>query len=110
MIIKIGYAFLYQEIYVSVPFLYNPITMNIGAYLMPLINGLASRISGFPQTDQNVVDAKGLYPGDNICRAYSPHAVWHEEAGNGFLEMMFLADTIYGVLGKAIEERDSLIE
>ena len=107
MILKIGYAFLYQEIYVHVPFLYKTIPMAVNAELMPFINGVASRISQFPQTDKNVTSSKGVYPGDDKCRPYSPHAVWHEESANGFLEIVLLSDVINGILNKAIEARDN---
>jgi len=106
MIIKIGYAFLYQEIFVSVPFLYHNIPMQINSILMPHINHFASGISQFPQLDPNVNASKDVYPGDDTCRAYSPHAVWHEESAAGFLEIIFLSDFINGVLSKAVLERD----
>lgn len=102
-ILKILYAFLYQEIYVHVPFLYKTIPMAINAELMPFVNGVASKVSGFPQTDKYVTSSKDVYPGDDKCRSYSPHAVWHEESGNGFLEIVLLSDFINGVLTKAIE-------
>jgi len=104
MIIKIIYAFCYQEIFVHIGFLYQDIPMKVNSFLMPYINGLASKISGFPQTDEDMNSSKNMYPGDDHCRSYSPHAVWHEEAANGFLEIIMLADAINGVLSKAFDE------
>jgi len=48
----------------------------------------------------NVVNSKNVYPGDDKCRGTSPHALWHEESANGLLEIVFLADTVAGLLQK----------
>jgi hypothetical protein len=95
MILKIVLAFVYQELllpYFDV--LYGPIPMQIAALGLPYYNEMASRISQFPQTDENVNNAKNVYPGDDQCRNFSPHALWHEESAAGFLEIIFLADTV----------------
>jgi len=41
-----------------------------------------------------------VYPGDDKCRGYSPHALWHEESANGLLEIALLADYFNGVVMK----------
>jgi hypothetical protein len=74
---------------------------------MPYINGVFSKISGFPQTDSYVTAAENVYPGDKQCKVYSPHAVWHEQSANGFVEVIMLADYVNGVLSKAIAARDA---
>jgi len=35
-------------------------------------------------------DCMGVYPADNRCRADEAHSKWHEENGNGLLDLMFL--------------------
>jgi len=37
-----------------------------------------------------VQDCVGTYPADNRCRAQEAHSKWHEENGNGLLDLMFL--------------------
>ena len=98
MIIKIIYAFMWQEFFIPLDFLYNDITLPIGAKLLPDVNELASKISGVPQTDVNVNTSKNVYPGDAQCRGYSPHALWHEASANGLLEIVFLCDYINKIL------------
>lgn len=66
------------------------------ASFTPHINWFASILSGFPQTDENMVTGEWIYPGSKFCNADSPHALWHEQTANGFLEVILLIDLIYG--------------
>lgn len=68
---------------------------------MPYWNEVSTKISGFAQTDEAVVNAKNVYPGDSQCRGSSPHALWHEESANGLLEIVFLADYMNLLLSKS---------
>ena len=61
---KIGYAFLWQEFFIPLPELYKTIPNEIGAALMPHWNAYSTQISGFAQTDEDVINAKNMYPGD----------------------------------------------
>lgn len=72
--------------------MYNPILQPLGAKLLPDLNELSKRISGVPQTDDNVEYSHNVYPGDSQCRGYSPHALWHEASANGLLEIVFIGD------------------
>jgi hypothetical protein len=99
MIIKILYAFLWQEHFVPITMVYkHDLLISIGGALLPDVNAFANSLSGFPQTDSAVNDSFGVYPGDTHCRHYSPHAIWHEESANGLLEIVFLTDAINGIL------------
>jgi hypothetical protein len=97
-LIKIGYAFMWQEFFIPLNLLYNEITLPIAAKLLPDVNDLANKISGVPQTDVNVNTSKNVYPGDAQCRGYSPHALWHEASANGLLEIVFLCDYVNKIL------------
>lgn len=97
-LMKIGYAFMWQEFFIPLKFLYNPIMLPLGAKLLPDINELSARISGFPQTDANVNTSHNVYPGDDKCRSYSPHSLWHEASANGLLEIVFVADFMNKIL------------
>lgn len=98
MIMKIIYAFLWQEFFIPLTWLYNDVGVGLGAKFMPDWNDLANRISGTPQTDDNVTTATNVYPGDSQCRGSSAHALWHEESANGLLEIVFLADFVNSIL------------
>jgi len=64
MLMKILYAFLWQEFFVPVPFLYGVIPLHLGAEFMPLWNEMADRIAGKENPDANVRLARNVYPGD----------------------------------------------
>jgi len=59
---------------------------------------MASRVSGFPQTDWYVNNSLDLYPGEAQCKGYSPHALWHEESASGLLEIIYTADYAHRIL------------
>ena len=97
-LMKILFAFMWQEFFIPLPFLYNSVGQGIGALIMPYWNDLAWLISGVKQTDKSVNTATSLYPGDSMCRKFSPHALWHEESANGLLDLVFLTDYIHEIL------------
>ena len=98
MIIKILWAFLWQEFFIPLPALYSSIPNFLGAKMTPFINAFSDLLSGFPKTDQNVVWSKNIYPGSDQCRVKSPHSLWHEESAMGLLEIVFLADFVHDVI------------
>lgn len=101
MLTKILYAFLWQEHYIPDHFLTKYLwEINLGAHILPIVNLFASSLSGFPQTDSSINWTTNVYPGDKYCNAYSPHAMWHEESADGLLEIVFLANSINGILKK----------
>jgi len=100
MFMKIAFSFVFQEHVLPLHKLYNVPVLSIANYLMPGFNALASSISGFAQTDEAVVSGVNVFPGDERCRSYSPHAIWHEESASGFLELVFLADAINAILAQ----------
>ena len=91
---KLGMAFLFQEqtIKAVTSYVKKPLVNELGALFLPSWNKIANHISGVPQTDDYVNQSLDLYPGDDHCRGYSPHALWHEEAADGLLELTFLCD------------------
>jgi len=48
MLMKLGYAFAFQEQFPQIPFLWKPVPNEIGALLLPTWNKLASAVSGVP--------------------------------------------------------------
>lgn len=90
---------MWQEHFVPLTMVYkHDLLIAIGGGLLPDVNAFANKFSGFAQTDANVEESFEVYPGDDQCRNYSPHAIWHEESANGLLEIVFLADGINHIL------------
>ena len=98
MLMKFIFAYLYQEYYIDADFLHGWIGMDIGVFLMPYYNWFASLVSGIPQTDKMVTQSYNLYPGHSQCKYSSPHALWHEQSANGFVEAMFFANQMYKMM------------
>jgi hypothetical protein len=42
-----------------------------------------------------------VYPADDRCRVQESHSKWHEEGGNGLLDLMFLSDDLMAVTSQA---------
>merc|ERR1719178_213995 len=103
--VKMLYAFVWQEwVLVFGPndkLMLRPGINKLGAALMPYVNSVANVLTGFVHTDQNVQDAKDVYPGDDRCRKVQAHSKWHEEGGNGLLDLLLLADDCYAITTKA---------
>ena len=99
-LIKLIWAFSWQEEFM--PFLEpvydKPTIRGFLAGLTPYVNSLASKINGFPQTESTMASGQNIYPGSTFCDKDSPHALWHEQSANGFVELMLWADFYYGVL------------
>ena len=93
-LMKLLFAFLYQEHSVPVPELWGPMGLRLAAYIMPYFNKIADDISKFPEADSHVKQSKNVYPGDDYCRTYQAHSIWHEESASGLLELIFVADYI----------------
>lgn len=97
-LVKMIYAFIWQEEILPGDHL-NSIENNIkGAEMMPVINGIANEISGYFHSDRDLQDSIGVYPGDAKCRVEQPHSKWHEESGNGLMDLMLTGQTIDRIL------------
>ena len=68
-VIKLLTAFVYQEHFVPTPeIFYEKVPLEIAAVVIPYINDMATKISGFPQTDPYVNQHKDVYPGNLQCK------------------------------------------
>lgn len=97
VLIKIGWAFLWQEEFVPSQFLWHPLTMSIAVSLTPFVYSLADHLSGFYEKDHDVNSLGKVFPGDKFCRIDSPHALWHEVSANGLMNFAYLANHINGL-------------
>lgn len=96
---KLMYAFLWQEEIIPGPWLRDKDLNRLGGEAMPIFNMLCNAMNGFPHADKDVQAGRNVYPGDKACRVgMSPHTKWHEEAGNGLLDLMFLAEEVDRVI------------
>eukprot|EP00300_Choanocystis_sp_HF-7_P037940 c54390_g1_i1.p1 GENE.c54390_g1_i1~~c54390_g1_i1.p1 ORF type:complete len:376 (+),score=10.68 c54390_g1_i1:23-1129(+) len=97
-LIKMMYAFVWQEQLIPGPWLYSPEDNIRGAEVMPEINAIGNDISGYNHTDDDLQDAINTYPGDYECRRQEPHSKWHEQSGNALIDLMWLTDDIDRVI------------
>ena len=97
-LMKLLGAFCYQEHYIPVPELWGPMGLRLAAFFMPYYNKIADDISKFPESDSGVKRSKNVYPGDDYCRTYQAHSIWHEESASGLIELVFVADAINKVI------------
>jgi len=97
-LIKLLYAFVWQERVFPNPFFLKPGVNELGATLMPVVNSLANTITGFKHYDAEIQASKNIYPGDTFCRVNQSHSKWHEQSANGLLDLVYMADKIKGVI------------
>ena len=94
VLVKIIYAFLFQEQFLNVPGFQTPLAIQIGAVLVPWATALADNLTGFTQTDQLVNDSVNVYPGQPHCKSDQGHSIWHEVSANGLLDLVYLCDYV----------------
>ena len=100
LVMKVIYAFAFQEQFFPLPMLYHFIPMEIAAHFMPVWNRVANWLNDFAQTDSDFNHAINVYPGDYYCRHYSPHALWHEESAGLLFDFSLTADFVNSIFKK----------
>lgn len=98
VLVKILWAFLWQEFFLSPKWIFHPIALHVGASVTPLINDIGNLLSGFPQTDIYMKEGKDVYPGWRTCNVHSPHALWHQESADGLADLILLVDYLVGLI------------
>jgi len=93
--IKLIYAFLYQEKHLKVPGFNSAFMIDVGGHHVSFVNSLADLFTGFAQTDSDVNDSVNLYPGQATCKYQQGHSIWHEVSANGLLDLVYLCDHIH---------------
>ena len=71
VIIKMFYAFLYQEkeLGLSITGIFmHPVMIEIGAIGIPFVNNFADALTGFKQSDSAVNFSENIYPGHSFCK------------------------------------------
>jgi hypothetical protein len=72
------------------------------------LNALANRITGFKHADQEFQDGIDVYPGDTKCRAEQPHSIWHEQSGNGLVDMALVSQFMDQILRNPADDSKTL--
>ena len=62
-LMKIMFAFLFQEQFLSFPILKKHLVIELGGLIMPNWNHLANYVTGFAETDAAVKSSTNVYPG-----------------------------------------------
>jgi hypothetical protein len=96
-VIKLMYAFVWQEGVFKGPYLRSESANRFGGELMPLVNLLADSLTGYYHP-ADVRTGVEVYPGDSVCRNLVAHAKWHEESANGLVDLIYLTDDTHLVL------------
>jgi len=68
VIIKLLYAFLFQEKVIPLKLFKKPWVISIGGHNVRNVNAIADSLTGFEQTDWNTVHSKNIYPGQDTCK------------------------------------------
>jgi hypothetical protein len=102
-IIKLLYAFMWQEGIFKYGILYNPTWNVFGALLIPAVNALSNKLTGFEHPDASIQMGEDIYPGQEWCRVKhtSPHAKWHQQSANGLMDLGYFADAVRTVIDNA---------
>jgi len=94
VIIKLLYAFSFQEKVIPWEFFKKPFVIKLGGHNIKNVNEIADALTGFEQSDWNTIHSKDLYPGQDTCKYQQGHSIWHEVAANGLLDLVFLCDYV----------------
>lgn len=102
-VIKIGYAFVFQQQFGYIPGTETKPALYIGGHSIPVVNFIADILTGFEQTDHDVNNSKNLYPGQKHCKYDQGHSIWHEQSANGIVDIMYLCDFVNSLVVKYIQ-------
>jgi hypothetical protein len=108
--IALLWAFAFQETVLPTPCLEGDFfnLTRLGAMKSPLIDVLAFFMHGVKNTDdRGFWDGRQShpYPGSDFCNTNSPHALWHERAADGLVELYAIADEVEQILQKRNKRR-----
>lgn len=102
-LLKLFYAFVWQEHTFIYSFVFNPLWNTFGDYLIKPVFSLANKLTKFPHDDLDFQKGTAIYPGQEHCnaKATAPHAKWHEVSANGLVDLAYLSDAVHVAIEKA---------
>ena len=98
MLVKILWAFLWQEQFLTPKVFLKPISRHIGASLSPWVMGVGSAIDRIPQTSEYMITGEHVYPGWEYCNIHSDHSLWHQLSADGLTDLVLVIDYVQGKL------------
>jgi len=116
-VIKLLWAFTWQEEVFQYSALYTETWNTIGSHLTPTVNAIANKITGFTHPDESLQQDHKVYPGQSKCSVNktAPHAKWHTQSANALFDLAYLCDKVNKFtanngthqLGAAVKDDDS---
>lgn len=95
VLIKMVYAFVWQETTIPGPWLTSSVANYTGGLAMKYVNKFADSLTGYHHPDPTVAASLNVYPGDTTCRTgSSPHAKWHEQSANALFDLIQLCGSM----------------
>jgi len=107
-VIKMMYAFYWQEQIVDRDHLDDTEAIQRGAEMQPVVNALANEITGFTHVDMEFQASIDVYPADAKCRSEQPHSIWHEQSGNGLVDMALVSQFADQILRNPNDDGNTL--
>lgn len=102
--VKLLYAFVWQEQTLDIPFVFDPEANVRGNELIPVVNAFANRLNDFTFYEENFQNGTAIYPGDAWCNNQEAHSKWHVQSAIGLLDLVYLCDNINGLTSKQRQE------
>lgn len=107
MLLKMMYAFFWQEGIFKGDWLASENANTIGGDLIPLINAFGDLLTGYVHPEY-VSKSIQVYSGNDECKHIVAHAKWHEQSANALVDLIFLTDDMHRlVLGQPLSTTDS---
>jgi len=100
-LLKLGYAFLWQEQAVPLEILLKPKINEIGTMLLPTVNEFATGLTTFEHSSPDFQHGINFFPGQGWCNPVNSHSKWHLETGIALPDLAFLFDEIHRLIGDA---------
>jgi len=102
-LVKLLYAFIWQEQTFVYKGMYDATWNLFGKILIPTVNSLANKLTGFDHPDASIQAGDDIYPGQAYCgvKSTAPHAKWHEMSANGLMDLAYLADVVKSTIDTA---------
>jgi hypothetical protein len=97
MLLKMLYAFVWQEQTFKGAWLTSPEANQIGGAIIQEINLIGDYLTGYWHP-LYVRSSIGVYAGNALCKSLVAHAKWHEQSANALVDLIFVADDMHNLV------------
>lgn len=113
-VLKLLWAFVWQEEVFQYGSLYTESWNAVGSVLTSTVNSVANGLTGFSHPDESLQQNKKMYPGQGDCdvKKTAPHAKWHVQSANALMDLTYLCDKVSSAtrsLGRGDEPHSYMI-